>query len=240
MDMVRATGGSGGLPTSYTNAVGSALNGKISNDSNWPSIIHALCLCGALIFLMPTGVVLLRISPRSVRWHWLNQSLATAIALVGIVIGFYLSTMFTKSQSYGSAHQILGILVLLAIVVQWGIGFWHHYMYRKTQSPTKLGPVHRYFGYVIFFVAILNGGIGLTWSYASKAVVTGYSVAVAVLGVGIVAVFGWARWNSARDQKSRSRSPFELQPFKHNDSSDIYQSGESDWPPTYYNNYDRL
>lgn len=240
MDMVRATGGSGVLPTSYKTTVGSAVNGEISTDSNWPSIIHALCLCGALILLMPTGVVFLRISPGSVRWHWINQSLATVIAGIGIAIGFYLSTMYTKSQSYGSAHQILGIVVLLAIAAQWALGFWHHYMYKRTQSPTQLGSVHRYFGYVIFFVAILNGGIGLTWSYASKSVVIGYSVVVAILGAGLIAIFGWARWISARDQKGMSRSPFELRPLKRREDSEIWQSGDSDRPPAYHNNYDRL
>lgn len=242
MDMVHATGGSGGLPISYTKSAGSVLDG-ISTDSNWPNIIHALCLCGALIFLMPTGVVFLRISPNSVRWHWLNQSLATGIAIIGILIGFYLSSMYTKSQSYGSAHQILGILILLAIVAQWGVGFWHHYMYKKTHSPTKLGPIHRYFGYVIFFGAILNGGIGLTWSYASNAVVIGYSITMAILGLVIVGVFGWSRWSATHGQKVHSRSPFELGGFQRSDSSDIDRNGESGRVQGYqndYNTYDRL
>lgn len=240
MDMVRATGGSGTLPASYSTSVGSVLNGGISSDGNWPSVIHALCLCGALIVLMPTGVVFLRISPGSVRWHWLNQSLAAIIAGIGIVIGFYLSTMYTKSQSYSSAHQILGIVVLLAIVAQWALGFWHHYMYKRTQSPTKFGPIHRYFGYVIFFLAILNGGVGLAWSYASKAVVVGYSIAVAILGFAIIAMFGWARRISTRDQKGMSRNPFELPAFKRSNDSEIFQSSGSDRPPAYYSNYDRL
>lgn len=89
MDMVHATGGSGGLPTSYTTSTGSAMSDDdITNDSNWPSIIHALCLCGALILFMPSGVVFLRILPKSVRWHWVNQTLSFAMAIIGIMIGF--------------------------------------------------------------------------------------------------------------------------------------------------------
>lgn len=229
MDMIHATGGSGGLPASYTTSVGSTSNGPVTSDNNWPSIIHALCLCGALILLNPAGVLFLRILPKSVRWHWINQSLSSAIAMVGIVTGFYLSTMFTKSRSYGSTHQILGILILLAILTQWGMGGWHHLVYRRTQSPTRFGVVHRYFGYVIFFFAVVNGGIGLTWSYASKSVVIGYSVVAAIICTGLIAVFFWARWNSRRDQKSPFSDLFHLRGYQRSNNSDNYlgQDAES-------------
>lgn len=222
MNMVQATGGSGGLPTSYTTSSGSALSDRVTNDSNWPSIIHALCTCGAIILLMPTGVVFLRVAPRIVRWHWVNQTLSGGIALVGIVIGFYLSTMFTKSQHYGSAHQILGILILLAILVQWGMGFWHHLVYRRTQSPTKFGPIHRYFGHVVFLLAIINGGIGLAWSYASRSVIIGYSIGVVVVCVGLIAVLSWSRVVSKRNQKDCVDSPgtFELWKYQRTVESD--------------------
>ncbi|KAJ6105048.1 hypothetical protein N7486_003737 [Penicillium sp. IBT 16267x] len=227
MDMVHATGGSGGLPTSYTTSVGSALSGHVISDSNWPSIIHALCACGALILFNPTGVVFLRILPKSVRWHWINQTLSSALAILGIVIGFYLSTMFTKSQSYSSSHQVLGILILLAILAQWAMGGWHHLVYRRTQSPTRFGVVHRYFGYVVFFLAVINGGIGLTWSYASRSVVIGYSVTVAVIGIGVIAVFSWARWNSRSDPKNPFNESFRLIGHQSGDDSNSYEGQDA-------------
>ncbi|KAJ5160294.1 uncharacterized protein N7482_007298 [Penicillium canariense] len=213
MDMVRATG-SGGLPTSYTASIGSALSdrGK-THDSNWPSIIHALSACVAFILLMPTGVAFLRIAPKSVRWHWINQTSSAVIGLIGIMIGFYLSTMFTKSQNYGSAHQILGIVILIAVLAQWIMGFSHHLMYKRYQSPTKLAPVHRYFGHVIVLLAIVNGGIGLTWSYASKSVIIGYSIVVLILGVISILLFGWSRWESRRNKKEYI-NPYELESFR--------------------------
>ncbi|KAJ6126327.1 hypothetical protein N7523_001939 [Penicillium sp. IBT 18751x] len=200
VDMAHATGGSGRLPTLYTASTGSAMSDDgITNDSNWPSITHALCLCGALILFMPTGVVFLRMSPKSVRWHWVNQTLTSAMAILGIIIGFYLGIMFTKSRSYDSAHQILE---------------------GRTQSLTKLGPIHRYLGYVIIFLAIVNGGLGLTWSYASKSVVTRYSIVVAIIGAGLVAVFAWARMASRRDQTGLIGNPSELRQFQGRDNSD--------------------
>ncbi|GLI73743.1 hypothetical protein PoHVEF18_001965 [Penicillium ochrochloron] len=197
MDMVHATGGSGGLPTSYTTSQGSSSEGEeVKSDSNWPSIIHALCLCGALILLFPFGAILLRVFPKSVRWHWVNQTISTCLAFIGMVIGFYLSTQFTKSQSFGSTHQILGIVILLAIIVQWGTGFWHHRLYKKTQTGSMFGVVHRYFGFIVILLAIINGGIGLSWSYASNGILVGYSIAVVIVSVAIIGLLGWARFKS--------------------------------------------
>lgn len=145
--------------------------------------------------------------------------------------------MFTKSQSYDSAHQVLGILVLLAIPTQWGMGFWHHRVYKRTQSLTKLGPIHRYLGHAIVFLAIVNGGLGLTWSYASKSVVIGYSI--------VVAIFAWARMASRRDQAGLIGHSSELRRFQgHDDSDGIDLVQETDRAPDYhynvYKNYDRL
>ncbi|KAJ5587478.1 uncharacterized protein N7459_003243 [Penicillium hispanicum] len=210
MNMVQATGGSGGLPTSYSTATGSALDGGVTTDSSWPTVIHAVCACVGLILLTPLGVVFLRILPASVRWHWVNQSLAATLGIVGIMVGLYLSTMFNKSQDYSSSHQILGIVILILVIAQWSMGLWHHRIFQRSQTPTQIGPVHRYVGYVVLLLAIINGGIGLTWSSASTGTVLGYSITVLVIGLGTVAVFGWARVNAMRNQKQYTSSPYEL------------------------------
>ncbi|KAJ5819440.1 hypothetical protein N7474_005031 [Penicillium riverlandense] len=146
---------------------------------------------------MPTGVLFLRIAPKSVRWHWINQNLAAVIGLVGIMIGFY-----SQHHKYGSAHQIIGVIILITILAQWGMGLWHHLLYK-----TQFGPIHRYFGYVVFILAIINGGIVLSWSYASKSVIIGYSIGVLVVGLGLLFFFSWLRYTSWRNQKQHSGSP---------------------------------
>lgn len=196
MDMVHATGGSGGLPTNpsiYASSIGASLVGSVSSDSNWPNVIHGLLLCGAFVLLMPTGVIFLRVVPQSVRWHWVNQTLASALVIVGGLGGLYISTMYNKSRSYNSAHQLIGILVMLAVIVQWGMGYWHHRLYKLTQSPTRYGPIHRYFGQVVLLLGVLNGGIGLTWSSAARPFVIGYAVVVAIVGIGVIGAVVWKR-----------------------------------------------
>jgi hypothetical protein len=46
--------------------------------------------------------------------------------------------------------------------------------------------VHRYFGFIVIFLANFNGGIGLSWSYASKGVLVGYSIGVVIVSVAII------------------------------------------------------
>lgn len=227
MDMVHATGGSGGLPNTnssmFSTTVGASLSGSTYSDSNWPSIIHALLLCGAFVLLMPTGVIFLRVIPQSVRWHWVNQTLAAALAIIGGLGGLYLSTMFTKSHSYNSAHQLVGIFVILAVIVQWGLGFWHHRQYKLTQSPTKYGPIHRYFGQAVVLLGVLNGGIGLTWSAAARPFVIAYAVVVAIVGVGVIAAVVWKRFGARSRQPGKAWSSSRSGPLAYG-HSDIDES----------------
>jgi hypothetical protein len=169
-----------------------------SNDSNWPSIIHALVTGAAFVLLMPAGIILLRVVPQSVRWHWVNQAFALALAVIGSGIGLYLSGMFNKSKSYNSAHQILGLICVALLFVQWGLGFWHHRVYKRIKQPTKYGPIHRYLGRGVIILGIVTGGIGLTWSYASTRVVIGYVIAVVVVFVAVIASLLWQRWTLRR------------------------------------------
>lgn len=233
MDMTRATGGSGGLPDSYTSSIGTRPVGDVSNDSNWPAVIHALALCGAFILLMPTGVVLLRVAPGSVRWHWVNQTVASVIAVIGVLIGFWLSTMYTKSQSFNSSHQIIGILVAIAMIAQWGLGFWHHRLYRLRRAPTNYGVFHRYFGHIVMFFAIVNGGIGLKWSSASTGAIIGYAIAVAFVCIPVIAAVAWKQWAAYRGGHGYVHRPVRIDEAQEGSGSNIglnqYPSGQ--YPP---------
>ncbi|KAF3387007.1 hypothetical protein F1880_000463, partial [Penicillium rolfsii] len=169
-NMVHAPGESSGLPTSYSTVQGSSVEGEeAKRDNNWPSIIHALYLCGALILLFLFGAILFR--------HWVKQTISICLTFGGTVTSFYLSTQFAKFQSFGSMHQLLGIVILLAIITQWGVGFWHDRRYKKTQTRTMFGVVHLYFGFIVILLAIINGSIGPSWLCVSDGVVVGYSVA---------------------------------------------------------------
>lgn len=86
------------------------------------------------------------------------------------------------------------------------------------------GVLHRYFGFIVIFLAIVNGGIGLDWSYASTGVLVGYSIAVIIVSVVIIGLLGWAGFKSNRGGKGFVRQPEELQDFQNSDHSDGYDS----------------
>lgn len=190
MNMTKATGGTDGttlLSTSFsfiTTSSGATQDGNQTPDGNWPVVIHAAVLSVAFIIIMPGGAIFLRIIPASVRWHWVNQSLATILVGIGGLIGLWLSTLYNRSSSYNSTHQILGILCVIAVFVQWFLGFWHHYQYKKHQTPTKYGAVHMHMGRIILVFAIVVGAIGLSWSFVKTSVIIAY----VVIGGVIVAV----------------------------------------------------
>lgn len=215
MNMVQATGGENGSIIStlaLTTSTGSSEDGSPTNDSNWPTIIHAVALCVTFILLMPAGVVQLRVLPASVRWHWVNQSLATILAGIGGVVGLWLSTLYNKSKNYNSPHQVLGIICIIAVFAQWGFGFWHHWQYKRTGNPTRYGVIHRYLGRVVMPLAIVVGGIGLTWCNASTGVVVAYSVIVAVISVIVVGSVMWKKFASSQYGRKNRLSEEALTP----------------------------
>lgn len=154
-------------------------------------------MSGSFILLMPVGVIFLRILER-VRWHWMNQFLAMAIALIGTGLGLYLASMFNKSKNYNSTHQIIGLLVGAGLLVQFFLGYWHHRLYKQAQKTTVYAPIHRYLGQVLIVTGVVNGGIGLTWSRASNAAIVGYSIGTIIVVLLTVVPVGWKRFSQSR------------------------------------------
>ncbi|KAJ5388873.1 hypothetical protein N7509_011414, partial [Penicillium cosmopolitanum] len=69
IDIKHTTGGIGQLPSTYAISISSTMSDSVTDDSNLPSIFYALCACRALILLMPTSIVFLRLGLKNARWH---------------------------------------------------------------------------------------------------------------------------------------------------------------------------
>lgn len=205
--MTHATGGAGALPTSLTNAIGSKATGSQSLTSKYTSIFHAVLATVPLVLLLPTGVIFLRFFPGSVRWHWVSQTVSSVISAIGMAVGIFLSTLFNKSKDFGSGHQIIGYIICAGVITQWSLGFWHHRLYKQKQRPTRYGFVHRNMGHLIFIFAIMNGGIGLSWSQAATPVIISYSVPVGVVALVHLSLVVWERWERRKIDTSESELP---------------------------------
>ncbi len=62
----------------------------------------------------------------------------------------------SQSKHYNSAHQIFGLMTMLAVIVQFCLGFLHHRIYKKTQSTTKMAPIHIWLGRAVIPVGAIN------------------------------------------------------------------------------------
>lgn len=94
MDMVQATGAEG-LPTNTTSTSGAASVGNARIDHEYGSAFHALLMVGTLVILFPLGVMWLRIFNKVIL-HWLNQTFAVLMVIVGAGIGIYISLLYNK------------------------------------------------------------------------------------------------------------------------------------------------
>lgn len=109
-----------------------------------------------------------------------------------------------KSKSFASAHQLIGLLIIIALLFQFGLGLLHHRTWKQTKSPTKFSKIHKYLGPAIFLLGLINGGLGFNFAgngvYISRYVVIILTVAVLYSGVRWVAHW-WGKRKEKRKQQ---------------------------------------
>lgn len=224
MDMTKATSNSkGSVPQpNGSNDAYVSLNSsdaqEVTSDSDKSVIVHGVVACIAYILLYPLGALILRLAGRlAVRMHWIWQTIASILVVVGFGLGAYASTQYNRSRDFSDPHQIIGIVLLLAVATQITLGAVHHMIFKKKGKSTILGKVHRIVGPLIIFVAIVNGGLGLDlacksgrchiflhaeadlFAVASTGSKIAYAVVVAVFAVALIGVWVWAMKRSKRN-----------------------------------------
>lgn len=156
MDLVQATGDPGIDSTvSLESSSGVRTGDRSEHDHNYPTLVHAVLMVVTYLGVMPLGIIILRVI-NSVKWHGLNQALAVVLAIVGVFVGIYAGTFFNRSNNINSGHQIFGLIITAAVLVQIVLGFLHHRMYKKTKQPTKLAPIHVWLGRIVIPCGIIN------------------------------------------------------------------------------------
>jgi hypothetical protein len=118
-------------------------------------IIHAVCLAGSFLLLFPLGVVVLRWFGRF-KWHWMLQIVATFICVIGLVIAVVLSIMDPEYVFFSEGHQIIGIVVVAALIVQALLGYLHHRDYTKLGRRTWFSHSHLWVGRVVIVMGMIN------------------------------------------------------------------------------------
>jgi hypothetical protein len=164
MDMTAATTSSGGsIPIGPYNQKDATQATDTVHDNDPAPHIHGLVMSIVFILILPLGSLLLRVWHK-VKGHIVTQCLALVLFCMAFAGGCVISLQYNKSKHFNSAHQIIGILLLLAFFTQLGLGITHHRIYKKEQRKTLMGRIHLYLGPAIIFFGLVNGGIGFAFS----------------------------------------------------------------------------
>lgn len=156
-------------------------------DTAWFAGAHAAFMGIAFLLILPLGALSLRLV-RKVRYHALAQMLGLVFVAVGFALGVYCSTVFNKSKHFNSTHQIIGLLIMAALLIQIGLGLSHHFIYMRAGTPTIMGKTHRFLGISILTLGIVNGFIGLKFA-GNPMVPWGVVVAIMLLIFAAIGFF---------------------------------------------------
>jgi hypothetical protein len=155
MDLTQAVGlGEAVTPANISSPGSIQISEKADHD--FSSGAHAVIMIFTFVGLMPLAVMILRIL-NSPKWHGVAQTLSATLALIGMALGIKIGTMYNRSKKFNTAHQVIGLLVILSMIGQFILGFLHHRMYSQTKLPTKLAPIHIWLGRFVILIGIVNG-----------------------------------------------------------------------------------
>jgi hypothetical protein len=158
VDMKKATGPGGvplpEIPTSDEGDQG-AVEKSQKNDHNFAAPLHAAIMVFTFVGLMPLGLVILRVLGWP-KWHGINQTFAAVLALIGAALGIVIGRWFNRTRKFNSGHQIFGVIIIVALLVQAVLGFMHHRIFKMTNATTKMAPVHVWLGRIVIFGGIMN------------------------------------------------------------------------------------
>jgi len=97
MDLTKAVGSKALPNAAFADTAGTVQNSdKTDHDFGPPG--HAVLMIGAFVFLMPLGIIILRIF-KSAKWHAVNQGISVVVALLGGAVGIYIGTMYNRVRA---------------------------------------------------------------------------------------------------------------------------------------------
>ncbi|KAK3075142.1 hypothetical protein LTR53_001826 [Teratosphaeriaceae sp. CCFEE 6253] len=165
MDIAQATSSdssTAGIPlpdASGNYALFGATSSNSKDDNDPAPRIHGFIMCLTFVVIFPVGALILR-SLQRVILHAVVQAIGLFLVCCATAGGIVISTQYNRSKHFASAHQILGILLLLALLSQLGLGIVHHRLFKQTQHPTMMGKIHRYLGPTVILFGIVNAPLG--------------------------------------------------------------------------------
>ncbi|KAL5335371.1 hypothetical protein BJX70DRAFT_390745 [Aspergillus crustosus] len=151
---------------------------------------HGIVMGVAFAILFPLGAILLRVvrTKLGIYVHIAVQLLAYVLMIAGLATGIRVGKILDRLHNNG--HTILGTVVVVFLLIQPFIGFWHHFKFKKTQAKGLWSHIHIWVGRIFLLLGLINGGTGLKLADNTTGGAIAYGVVAGVFGVAYIAVAG--------------------------------------------------
>jgi len=141
--------------------LGGASSATSSSSVNESLLIaHAVLLGIAFVFMYPIGMILLRLQSRFTGFwaHAIWQFTTTVAVIAGFAIALTFSLSSSEYSSLNQGHQILGIVVVAALLAfQPLLGLIHHIRNKRVGGRhTVFGWLHLSLGRVLILAGMVN------------------------------------------------------------------------------------
>ncbi|KAI0133911.1 integral membrane protein [Xylariales sp. AK1849] len=219
LDMIHATG-PGAVPVIPTHnetlAVATTQGLSVLGKQDIAAMLHAIIMVFCFVGLFPFGILILRLGSW-VRWHAVNQGLALIGVIVGVGLGIHISFFYNRSKNFSNPHQIIGILLFIFVICQFILGFMHHRIFKKTENPTKLAPVHVWLGRVVIVLGVVNAFLGFpfalsptrNWILAGLVIFIFPILGVILLSKNLIK----KRWNRSKEAAGE-QGGYDMEPWR--------------------------
>ncbi|KAI9372407.1 hypothetical protein BJX61DRAFT_533967 [Aspergillus egyptiacus] len=131
-----------------------------------------------------------------------------AFQLLGYAL--MISGLETRICLHNNGHTILGTVIVVFLLIQPIIGFWHHHRFKKTQSKSVRTHTHIWIGRIFLLLGIVNGGTGLKLADNTRGGIIAYGVIAGVFGVTWISIA--ASCQGKLILKSKKAAPETTQP----------------------------
>ncbi|KAI8600328.1 hypothetical protein EDD21DRAFT_377525 [Dissophora ornata] len=177
---------------------------------------HGIIMTATFLLILPLGAFLVRFFSHLYhvfRWHRPLQVTGFLAALVGF--GCILGAVYSKpgglSVTGGSAHRLLGFIIVGMLVLQVCIGVFIYHTFDPNRDPNKIHVptwIHRLWGYVVLICGLIQVRLGLVrygmWPTGKEAVWYVFDVWVVLLVLVFLGGSVLKKWLDVRNRSSKN------------------------------------
>ncbi|KAI1432625.1 iron reductase domain protein [Xylaria sp. CBS 124048] len=144
---------------------------------------HGIVMSIVMVALYPLGSILMPLFG-----NWSLHATWQTLSFIAMWAGFGIGVVLAQRTGYNfiEAHTKLGTAVVALFGIQPIGGYLHHRHYLKYHKRGLVSYGHIWYGRILMVLGIINGGLGLKLSNASKSLVTAYAAIAAIIFIAYI------------------------------------------------------